>query len=248
MPILGSSTPVTTVSTTAQSIIIEALELLGALAAGESPSAEDLASAKRTFNFMLDSLNSEKLGVPALSQVSKVLTASDGSYSIGEGGDIDTKRPPRIAQGQAFLKDGTVEYELKVLLPEEWARIVDKTVTGLPAALYFESTVPTGTVNLYPAPSSGYTLILWLPVLFAQIENLNASFYLPPAYPSYLSKMLAVELAPKFGKDAPAKVIEGAGTAKGNLKRMNKRTPKLMTDVPGQGRRGSFNINTGWYQ
>ena len=245
MPVIPSATADVLIDTSGKELITEALELLGVLAEDEDPTPSQLKSAKRTLNYTLDSLNSEKAAVHAMTSVTKVLTAADGSYTLGAGGDIDTPRPPKLEQGQAYLKDGDSEYELDVLTTQEWAGIPDKTVEGFPAALYYAPSLDLGNVNLFPVPQSAYTLVLWLPVLLTHVAEVTEQIYLAPAYAQHLSNILAVALAPKFGKSAPPEVLALANLGKANFKRMNSRTPKLCSDVPG-GQRGDFDIRLGY--
>lgn len=78
MPTSGSIN----LTATRDDIITEALELLGVLAEGDSPTAAQLTSCARTFNFMVKAYQADGLNLFALQQVYLFLQAGQSAYSL----------------------------------------------------------------------------------------------------------------------------------------------------------------------
>ena len=93
---------------TAQELIKAALRAVGAIPTGETPTASELADGLEALQIMLRSWAAEGLLIYAYTEDTHTLTAGDGEYSIGSGGDIDTTRPERIES--AYIKSGNVDY------------------------------------------------------------------------------------------------------------------------------------------
>ena len=249
MPVLASLNDIYRVRTSAQDIIKEALELIGVLDPSEPLSAADLTSALRTFNFMLDSWNTEKLTIYALVRNSLTLTAGQQSHTVGPAGDLDIPRPQSIEQGQAFITGGTLgttEREIEIYNQHQWAAILDKSTSSIPSRLYYETAFPLGVIWLDPKPDVAYSLLLYTEQMLAQafMDSVNSDVALPPGYAEAIVHNLAIRLAPEFGKEPPAAVIEGAVTGKANIKRANQKPVYLSMDsaIVGAGR---WDITTG---
>lgn len=224
------------VTTTTQGIIKRALRLLGVLGTGDSLSADMLEDGREAFNDMLDAWNIEKLAIYVLTRNALTLTGGMNPHTIGPaGGTLDVPRPHRLEQDQAFLSGGTLgtnEVELAVIDREKYGQILDKSLSSIPAELYYEPSMPLGKIWLDPKPDAAYTLILYLEELFAQIASsgTTAEVNLPPGYKEALVYNLAVKLAPEYSRSASPEVVGTAMQAKANLKRLNQRPLTLRGD------------------
>ena len=78
MPTSGSIN----LTATRDEIITEALELLGVLAEGDAPSAAQLTSCARTFNYMVKAFQADGLNLYALQQVYLFLQKTQSAYSM----------------------------------------------------------------------------------------------------------------------------------------------------------------------
>ena len=78
MPTSGSIN----LTATRDDIITEALELVGALAEGDSPTAAQLTSCARTFNYMTKAMQADGLNLFAVQQVYLFLNKDQSSYSL----------------------------------------------------------------------------------------------------------------------------------------------------------------------
>jgi len=235
MPVLASLNDIYRVRVSAQGIIKRAMRLLGAIASGEELAAHELADGVEALNHMLDSWNTESLTIYALVRNSLTLTAGQQSHTVGPAGDLDIPRPQSIEQGQAFITGGTLgttELEIEVYNQHQWAAILDKSTSSIPSRLYYETAFPLGVIWLDPKPDVAYSLLLYTEQMLAQafMDSVNSDVALPPGYAEAIVHNLAIRLAPEFGKEPPAAVIEGAVTGKANIKRANQKPVYLSMD------------------
>ena len=252
MPALLSVNDIYRVRTSAKSIIKRALRLIGCLAAGEEIESGALNDGVEALNALLDSWNTEKLTVYALARTTFTLTNGLNPHEIGPAGNLDTGRPNRLEQGQVWITGGTlgtIESELFALSQEEWASIYDSSLSGTPDKFYYEPAFPLGKLWFDLKPDSAYTLILYLETMLQQVftDTVNTELALPTGYKEALDQGLAIRLTPEYGKSAPPEVIEGAVTAKANLKRLNMRPLYMEIDPALRREKERYNIYTDNY-
>lgn len=212
---------------TAGSIIRRALRLINVLASGENPSADEQADALEAMNDMIDSWRNESLMVYALRDEAFAVSGA-ASYTIGSGGVFNTTRPVRIES--AFIRQGDIDYPIRVAGAKEWFGISDKTTASdYPDWLYYEPSMSLGKIFLYPVPSTGTLhLVTWVP-----LGELTASetVAFPPGYREALTYQLAMRLGAEFGRPVPVDVAAIGSAAKKDIKRVNFRTPVMQTGL-----------------
>lgn len=255
MPALASINDIYRVKASTQDIVKEALELLGVIAEGEPLEAAQLQNSLRTFNFMVDNWNTEKLTIYVLARNTFTLTASTNPHEIGPGiaaPGLDAPRQNRLEQGQAWISGGSLgqtEDELEIYTRTEWADRYDGAAgASLPSALYYEPLFPTAKLWFDVKPDQAYTLVLYLEQMLQQIlsDGTTTELKLPPGYAEALASNLAIKLAPKYGRSAPVEVINSAVESKANIKRLN-RKPIYFAGDPAIIGGGQFNIFRGDY-
>lgn len=214
---------------TASAIIRRALRLIGAIAAGETPSANEQADALEALNAMLDSWRTSSLSVYALRDETLTLTGA-ASYTIGTGGALNTTRPVRIAS--AYERIGTTDYPVRIASAAAWYELAAKSTTSDVAEwLYYESSYPLGTLYLWPKPTTGVLhLVTWVPLTSYAAANDVA---LPPGYQDAITYNLAVRMAPEYGRPVTPELAAIARDALSRLERVNFRTPVMSTGLEG---------------
>jgi hypothetical protein len=242
MPVLSS------LNTLAVSdLITDAFDTIGIGGDGETLSAESMQRGLRTLNRMLDSFNSERLSMYEVRRETFAVVAGQQNYSVGPGGDFDTQRPQKLEFATWIDSTGT-EYPVRVLTLQEWNRIAVKSQTGdRMTSVYYEPTMPQGTLHCYPVPTGTGTLVLGTWQQFDRFTDINQQVQLPPAYEEAIVNHLAVRLAPSYGQEAPTTVVQLAIKSKANLKRMNAPTIEMRCDPAITGR-GCFDIRTGGFE
>lgn len=216
---------------TAQTLIDRALRLISAIASGESPTAQESADALVALNNMLESWQTDKLTVYAFVDTSVTLNASDGSYTVGPSGDFNlTPRPPKIEQ--CFVRASDIDYPIELIDKERWFAITDKTVeSDIPEYAYYEPTLATGTLQLWPVPNTANSLhiITWTTV--SSLASLATTVTLPQGYERAIAYNLAVEIAPEFEREASKTVMKIAQDSYAAIKRVNNRPILAMPDL-----------------
>ena len=183
---------------TANDIIKRALRQCHVIAAGETPSYVEAQDALDVLNDLLESWSNDQLMIYQRVNRSKALTLSDGQYTIGSGGDIDTTRPLRIDSAYCQDSDGH-DSPITIINNDQWSRISDKDLaTTYPIYLYYRPNFPLGQINLYPEPGTGITLYLEVWDQLSSLAALTTTVSLPPGYERMLCLGLALELCAEY--------------------------------------------------
>lgn len=207
---------------TPSTMIINSLIMLGAKAIGDTLTSAEQTHYLAKLNSMLESWSLERLWCYQVVEESKALTASDGVYTIGSGGDWDTARPTKIVQ--AFVRDSSnYDYPVKVINADSYNSIVAKTTDGTyPEYLYYDGAFVAGlaTIYLYPEPSSGLTLYISSWKQLQTFATISTTLVLPPGYQRAIESNFAIEEAGGL-RDVPASVIKVARESKAAIKSLN---------------------------
>lgn len=226
---------------TAQTLIDRSLRLIGALESGESATATESADCLTALNSLIESWQAERLFVYAFQDLTFTLVAGDSTITLGTSGNIGT-RPVKIEQ--VFIRNNNIDYPVQELDHTRFYGLADKsTQADYPSWFYYEPSFTQGILNLYPAPASAFQLhvVMWVPI--STLATVGTSVSLPPGYERALVYSLATEIAPEFGKEAPASVVSISREAKANIKRANLRPIVADREIFSRGM-GSRNIES----
>jgi hypothetical protein len=207
---------------TAQEIINAALRVLGELASGETPTAEESNDGLIALNKLIDSWSAEQLLIPEITRLSQAATPGTQVYTMGPGGTLGSTRPLAVLAVSVASGSGIVQ-PAKIVNAEDWAAIADKSRTGAFAAkAYYNAAYPTGSLYLWPAPTGGTIAVDFLKPL-TSFATLATDVQMPPGYDRALIWNLALELASNFGRDQNI-VAATAQQAKAAIAERNART------------------------
>jgi hypothetical protein len=172
-------------------------------------------NASETLNFILSHWQAHGLPIWCRKTTTKALTTSDGTYTIGSGGDINVNRP--LAITQAYLRDFTdstnpIDIELDIIGQQEYHAISNKSITGRPTQLYYDAqydgasnsgTTATGTIYLWPLPDSNTASYCTLVVVYQRpLLDFNATadvLDMPQEWYEAVRLNLAWKIAPEYG-------------------------------------------------
>lgn len=207
----GSSIP----TLTPANLIYTAYRIAGLLSeaargASDSEQTEGLA----VLNSLIDAWYLERLLTWAVTENYINIVPNKVSYSIGTYGtpDIYAARPLRIDQaGLLYIESDTynVEVPLNIRTYQEWQSISPKLLTATqPSDLYYLSTVPNGTIFLWPIPTQANQFTLYLWQALSQFTSLTQSLQLPQGYQRMIEYNLAAEFADRF--PTRAKMLPGS--------------------------------------
>ena len=216
---------------TSQTIIDRALRLIGAIASGESPTAAESSDGLIALNAMISSWQTEKLNVYAFLDTAFTLVNADSSYTVGPAGNFAlTPRPPKIEQ--CFVRANDIDYPVELVDYAKWNSIPDKTSTSdIPIYAYYEPTLTTGTLQLWPVPNTAYSLHIVTWTSLVELAALATSISLPQGYERALAYNLAIEVASEYEKQPSQSVITVAAESKAAIKRANIRPMLAYTEL-----------------
>lgn len=216
---------------TAQTIIDRAMRLIGAIASGESPTAAESTDALAALNAMIESWQTERLYVYAMVDTAFTLVPTDASYTVGPAGNFAlTPRPPKIED--IYIRESGIDYPIQLIDFQRWDAIADKTSTSnIPEFAYYEPTLATGTLQLWPVPSAANSLHIVTWTTLASLAAVGTTVTLPQGYERALAYNLAIEIAPEFEKKVSSDVYGIAAEAKANIKRANQRPLTSYTEL-----------------
>ena len=232
---------------TAQTIIDRALRLISAIASGESPTAAESSDGLVALNAMISSWQTEKLNVYAFVDTAFTLANADSSYTVGPSGNFNlTPRPSKIEQ--CFVRASSIDYQVELIDYERWMAIPDKTTSSdIPIYAYYEPTLSTGTLQLWPVPNTGHSLHIVTWTSLAELAALSTTITLPQGYERALAYNLAIEVASEYEKQPSASVVEIARESKAAIKRVNQRPMLAYTELGWLLGGGKSDINAGSY-
>jgi len=230
-------------------IVTAALRELGVLASGEVATADEANSGLEELNRLVDQWAGERLLIYRVTRTTWTLVSATQVYTVGTGGTVNVVRPVYLDHVN-FIDTSTspdTEYKLTPLTDDAWAAIAQKALTGtLPTNWHYNPTFPTGTLSLWPVPTSS-TLqgALYAPQQVSEFASLDEVISLPPGYRRMLVKNLARDLAPSYDRPVHPELKEEAIESKATVKRNNRRLSDLSFDAAVLGGSGFFDIYTG---
>lgn len=209
---------------TAQTLIDRAARLVGGVASGESCTAAESADGLIALNAMLEAWQIDKLDVWAFVDTAYSLVSGTQSYTVGPAGNFAlTPRPYRIEE--CFVRYSNIDSPVELLTAEQWFALSSKTDTATyPDRAYYEPSLATGTLLVYPKPNavSSLHIVTWQVV--TALATLGTTVTLPPGYERAIAYNLAVEWAgPEFGVPVSDTVQRIAMESHGSIKRANHR-------------------------
>ena len=179
---------------TANDTITRAMKALGTLGRTEVPTAQDFTDGLYCFNQLLESWSNNSLMTYATLERSFSLQAGVQSYTIGQGGIVNTDRPIDITQ--AFIRDSNNnDFGMSIVPRTIWNNIGAKGVTSqIPSTLFYDSTYPLGTIYVFPVPLINYTLFYDSPLNQVTASTGTVSISMPPGTERTFVSNLALEL------------------------------------------------------
>lgn len=221
---------------TVQQEIQAALRMNRLLGPGQTEPGSHLTTAIEILNVMLSSWGSEGINVPAEQSNTFNVTANNGQYTVGSGGDFNMARPASISKAN-LLRDN-VETELYKLSDREYQEWPTKNYTGWPFAWYYRNQAPLGTFIVIHVPDQTFQVVLYTPVRFASYSAGSTTVELPDGYDEAIRFNLGLRLYAEYRSEMPPDVLEyvrsEARRTKGVIQRLNYRKPTVRNDFGGE--------------
>jgi len=130
------------------------------------------------------------------------LTANQNNFTVGESGSPDSSDPRPTKILEAFIRNSDNDNHLSIIDSAKWAREFSKTAVSRPTELYYDPTIPNGTIyfNSKVASSSDYLHYL-AEEPYTEPTKLSEDITASPAVRHALFCRLRLDFAPK--KDVP---------------------------------------------
>ncbi len=222
--------------TTANDLIDRAYTILGYKDPSDALSGQDTAYALDALNDLVDTWNTDRLFIVAVSNVSASIAGNP--ITIGASMTFNVTRPTDVTSG--FVRINSVDYPVEWITQAEYDALPLKSTASTVAIYgYYDRGVPTGNIYLYPATTG--TLHLQLPVQITAFADLTTDYDFAPGYRKALAYSLAEELAPGLRALDPGVARIGA-RARAAIRRTNSSVPQLNLEV-GQ----ITGLNVGFY-
>jgi len=220
--------------TTANNIITLALKDCGVVGEGETPSSETINDALTTLVGMLDLWQVDGL-IPFAEVLQNLTVNGAASYNL---------TIPYGVQFIVYTPDGSAKYPLRDITLEEFSSLSFPLTTGIPTRYTYSVGATSGTLKLYPNPSSG-TIQYGVTTDLTTALGLTVDVPVPKAYVQAIRFNLAVLLATTFGVAARPDIAAIASASLGILKRANLKQKRLANTIPTSSTIYSFNIFQG---
>lgn len=218
-------------SQSAYELIEGSMRLLGAIATGETMTADEATDGLNSLNDILESWSLENLAVWGIDNQTFATIANQGVYSIGPlpAADFVTTRPVRISD--AFCTYNGVDFPIELIGEDEYNSISLKTQgQDFPQKALYINASPLGVFKLWPVPNQALPLTLAIDQVLTQIPTLQTVIGFPPGYYIALKHALAILLAADYGIVPAATIVQIAQGTKANLKRANKQKREACFD------------------
>lgn len=215
--------------------VTDSLTRIGVIGESETPATGDMNKGFAVLASLTDSWGAERLTIPYILRTTATLTASQASFTVGTGGNINIVRPVFISNicYQDTSQSPTLEIPLRVFTDDEWAGVALKSLTSdLPTAAYYNPTYASGMGTLYPWPiptSATLQWVLYAPVAVPDFASTSTSIVLPPGYYEFIVTNLAFKLCSIYGvpKQTRDDIRDEARAAKSIIKAANFRAADL---------------------
>jgi len=245
--------------TTANSITVKALDLItaamqeiGALAGGETPSSDDQAWVLQKLQRLIDRYNAREAMVYNVNFSLFTLQANHSPHTIGPGQDFDVnQRPVKIISAAVVLTQdpSNVDVPLNIRDEQWWADQRVKNLTSTyPTDLYYSPDWPNGQCLFWPIPTQANGMRLQMATILGQITDYAQTFSMPPAYWDAIVYPLAVSLCPSFERTASQDLLRLESKAIKAIQTNNIASPRGSSadaGMPGLDRRGDWNYYSG---
>ncbi len=210
----------TNLTTTRDGIITRALRIVGAIAQGETATANAITEGAEALNDIVKEMQTDGMPLWKITTISPFTLTATEQYSIGSGATVDTPAPLKVLQ--AFRRDSILspatDTPMLVIDQQAYNMLTPKKSTGTPNQLFYQTpgsagnisgTQMRGTIYLFNSPDTyNITNVTIGLVVHQPFEDFDVSTDVPD-FPSYwfnaLKWALADQLSSEYGLDLPTR-------------------------------------------
>lgn len=215
--------------TTVLAVINKAMVHIGAIASGETMTAQEAQDGLDAFNDVLETWSLQNLAVYGGDVETFATVGGQASYTIGATGNWVTARPVHEINGAYHTVSG-VDFPITIWSQAQYNEIaVKSTQSSLIDRLAYINDFPNGIVKLYPTPSAAGSIKLDIARVLTAATAITDAITLPPGYMRALAYAVAVELTPQYGGGID--VSPQATKTLALIKRANRVSPVASFDI-----------------
>jgi hypothetical protein len=147
-----------------------------------------------------------------------------GDFCIDAATGAPVLRPLRVTNAFTRITSSSsaLDYQIQIVSQDEYTRIGFKGIPApWPIAVWYNPTMPLGTLSFYQNPSTAGTLHLFTDFLLMNFPTLATVVTMPQGYMRWLKWALAKELAPEYQKPWTASRERLWKEARENVKSLN---------------------------
>lgn len=221
--------------TTAIKIIRGALGVTNAVGVDQVLTADEVSDSLEVFNDILEQWSTDSLSLYSQADTTFTLVPGQKTYAIGPTGDWVGDRPQNISEdAYTLLPVGSATpatYVCTSISQQQYNDIAVKDQqNNFPWRYLYLNDFPNGLLTLWPVPDTAAPFTFSADRILTGIVNAGTTISYPPGYAKAFRMVLAVELAPYFGKQASEDVKSIARDAYASIKRANKKPVLLQFD------------------
>lgn len=227
---------------TASTIIVNSLIMIGEKVIGGTLTSAEQTHYLAKLNTFLDSCSTDRLMIYQIIEEAFTLVVGSEAYTIGSGGNFNTTLPVKL-EDTCLIDYQDRLYEVRVLNERNFSGLQTVGLDGMPRNLYFDISVPLGTIYFDYTPDVAYDFHLKSWKQLQQFSLISDSIALPAGYLRFIESNFAIECAPGL-TSVSQEVIKIAKESKAAIRTLN--NPETVLRLPmGVAGRRRFDIRTG---
>jgi hypothetical protein len=141
-------------TTTRDEIIKRALRLLGVIAQGQVPNADQYAEGSIALNSLVKAWQADGMPLWAIKQYAMSLVAGQKEYNIGVGLQVDTAKPLKVLQAWLHDSISAIDVPMRILTRQEYNILGNKDTVGMPIQIYYDPQRDQGVMHVFPTPDN----------------------------------------------------------------------------------------------
>lgn len=190
-------------------IIKRALRLIGVVAQGETPTADQTTEAAFALNSLVKAWQADGMPLWALKSYNVPLTVGVSAYPIGLGKTINIPKPLKVIQAYNHNNTSNVDVPMRIVTKQEYNMLGNKTSSGNPIQIYYDPQNEYGVLNVFPVPSSveqaANVITIHYQRPFDDFDTSTDTPDFPQEWYDAVAYGLACRLAPEYGVDSAAR-------------------------------------------
>jgi hypothetical protein len=185
--------------------LLSSLRIVGAVASGETPPANEIDEANQALNRILKGLSADGLHLWKRKDISNSLIVGKSTYTIGPGADINSVRPLEIQHAYRRDSSNTDRQLTRISVQEYWRLPTKNNSNGAVSQYAFDPATPSSKLYVWPPEStSGCVVHLQCETPIEDMNTVADDFDIPQEWMDAIKWLLVCEIGPEYGVDLQA--------------------------------------------